>query len=153
MPLCVTRMNILPLVILAGKEYGTGSSRDWAAKGTLLLGVIEKASRPFLTFLKVAFAICFALAGIGIGCLYAQLQHLPDIKLLQTTSPSQATRIYDINGEVISQLWLEQRTLVSLDKIPLTLQNALIAIEDDRFYRHIGIDPIGIARAFIQNIS
>ena len=97
---------------------------------------IEKANRPFLTFLKVAFAICFALAGIGIGCLYAQLQDLPDIKLLQTTSPSQATRIYDINGEVISQLWLEQRTLVSLDKIPLTLQDALIAIEDDRFYRH-----------------
>ncbi len=113
---------------------------------------IEKANRPFLTFLKVAFALCFALAGVGIGCLYAQLQDLPDIHLLQTTSPSQATRIYDVNGEVISQLWLEQRTLVSLDKIPETLQDALIAIEDDRFYRHIGIDPIGIARAFIQNI-
>ncbi|HJT23159.1 MAG TPA: transglycosylase domain-containing protein, partial [bacterium] len=113
---------------------------------------IEKARRPFLTFLKVSFGICFALAGIGIGFLYAQLQELPDIKLLQTTSPSQATRIYDVNGELVSQLWLEQRTLVPLKETPKDLQNAFIAIEDDRFYRHIGIDPIGMARAFIQNI-
>jgi len=113
---------------------------------------IEKARRPFLTFLKVSFAIGFALAGIGIGFLYAQLQELPDIKLLQTTSPSQATRIYDVNGELVSQLWLEQRTLVSLDKVPQPLQDAFISIEDERFYRHIGVDPIGVMRAFITNI-
>ena len=113
---------------------------------------VEKPNRQFLTLLKVFFAVFFALAGVGIGFLYAQLQQLPDIKLLQTTSPSQATRIYDINGELVSQLWLEQRTVVPLDKIPQSLQDALIATEDDRFYRHIGIDPIGMARAFIQNI-
>jgi penicillin-binding protein 1A len=113
---------------------------------------VEKSRKPFMTFIKVAFILAFALAGLGLGFLYAQLQELPDIKLLQTTSPSQATRIYDINGEVISQLWLEQRTVVPLEKIPETLQNAVIAIEDDRFYQHIGIDPIGIARAFIANV-
>ncbi|HVZ81723.1 MAG TPA: PBP1A family penicillin-binding protein [bacterium] len=113
---------------------------------------VEKARKPFLTFLKYAFILGFALSGIVLGFLYAQLQELPDIKLLQTSNPAQATRIYDVNGEVISQLWLEQRTVVSLDKIPQTLQDALIAIEDDRFYRHIGIDPIGMARAFIQNV-
>ncbi len=113
---------------------------------------IEKARRPFTTFLKVVFAVGFALAGVGIGFLYAQLQQLPDIKLLQTTSPSQATRIYDVNGDLISQLWLEQRTLVPLQQIPQTLQDAFIAIEDDRFYRHIGVDPIGMVRAFIENI-
>ena len=113
---------------------------------------VEKPNRQFLSFLKASFAVCFALAGVGIGFLYAQLQQLPDIKLLQTNSPSQATRIYDVNGDLVSQLWLEQRTVVSLDKIPQNLQNAVIAIEDDRFYRHIGIDPIGMARAFIQNI-
>jgi aconitate hydratase len=37
----------MPLVILAGKEYGTGSSRDWAAKGTLLLGVKAVISESF----------------------------------------------------------------------------------------------------------
>ena len=114
---------------------------------------IEKTRRPFLTFLKVSFAICFALAGIGIGFLYAELQELPDIKLLQATSPSQATRIYDVNGELISQLWLEQRTVVPLGQIPMDLQNAIIAIEDDRFYQHWGIDPIGILRAFIINAT
>ena len=38
-PRCATRRTGIPLIVIAGKEYGTGSSRDWAAKGTLLLGV------------------------------------------------------------------------------------------------------------------
>jgi 1A family penicillin-binding protein len=112
---------------------------------------IEKA-RNSHGLLKAAFAVLFALAGAAIGVLYAQLQELPDIKTIQTTSPSQATRIYDVNGQLISQLWLEQRTLVQLGQVPLMLQDAVISIEDDRFYKHIGIDPIGIVRAFIQNV-
>ncbi len=113
---------------------------------------IEKAKSSFLTFLKAAFAITFALVGIIGGVLYAQLQDLPDITNLNEFKPSQATRVFDINGDLISQLWLEQRTLVPLEKIPLTLQNAVIAIEDERFYRHIGVDPVGIARAFVNNV-
>ena len=113
---------------------------------------IEKARTPFITFLKAAFAIAFALVGILGGVLYAQLQDLPDITNLNEFKPSQATRIFDVNGELVSQLWLEQRTLVPLDKITPTLQDAIIAIEDDRFYQHYGVDPLGILRAFINNI-
>src|SRR6185295_3468900 len=103
-------------------------------------------------FLKVAFGITFALVGVLGGVLYAQLQQLPDIATIQTTNPSQSTRIYDINGDLISQLWLEQRTIVHLDKIPKNLHDAIIAIEDERFYQHMGVDPIGIARAFVKNV-
>src|SRR5579859_6174126 len=119
-------------------------------KGSLL--PIEKPKTSFLAVLKIGFAIAFALLGIVGGILYAQLQELPDIKTIQTTNPSQSTRIYDVNGDLVSQLWLEQRTIVTLDKIPQTLQNAVIAIEDERFYQHIGIDPIGIIRAFVKNV-
>lgn len=112
----------------------------------------EKSKNSFPTFLKAAFAAAFVLAGILIGVLYAQLQELPDIKTLQTSNPNEATRIYDVNGELISQLWLEQRTLVPLEKIPVMLQDAVISIEDERFYQHLGVDPIGILRAFIQNV-
>ena len=67
---------------------------------------IEKAKTPFLTFLKAVFANGFALVGILGGVLYAQLQDLPDITNLNEFKPSEATRIFDINGDLISQLWL-----------------------------------------------
>ena len=114
---------------------------------------IEKARTPLSTILKIVFALAFAAMGILGGILYAQLQDLPDIANLNEFKPSEATRIYDINGELISQLWLEQRTIVPLERIPQTLQNAVIAIEDQRFYQHWGIDPIGIIRAFLVNVS
>ena len=46
-PPCATRRKARPLVILAGREYGTGSSRDWAAKGTMLLGVKAVIAESF----------------------------------------------------------------------------------------------------------
>jgi penicillin-binding protein 1A len=122
-------------------------------KGTNLpLVKVEKARRPFLTFLKFFIATCFALLGVLGGILYAELQELPDIKALQNVSSTQSTTIYDVNGEVISHLSLEQRTLVPLSQIPQTMQDAVIAIEDQRFYKHWGIDPLGIIRAFIINL-
>jgi len=99
------------------------------------------------------FFIAFAGLGVIGGILYAQLQELPDIANLNDFKTSEATHIYDINGNLISQLWLEQRTIVPLEKIPQTLQNAVIATEDERFYEHWGIDVVGVARAFMVNIS
>lgn len=114
---------------------------------------IEKSKRPNSSLLKTLFALAFAVVGVLMGVLYAQLQELPDITNLNEFKPSQATKIYDMNGELVSQLWLEQRTIVPLEKIPVTLQNAVIAIEDQRFYEHWGIDPIGVIRAFVVNVT
>ncbi len=114
---------------------------------------IEKPKSSNSHFWKIFFLIAFALIGSAMGVIYAHLQELPDITNLNEFKPSQATRIYDINGDLISQLWLEQRTLVPLDKIPLSLQQSVISIEDSRFYEHFGIDVIGIARAFIANVA
>ena len=105
-----------------------------------------------MTTLKIAFALGFAVMGVVIGVVYAQLQELPDISNLNEFKPSEATRIYDLNGNLMSQLWLEQRTIVPLEKVPPIMQSAIIAIEDERFYEHFGVDPIGILRAFITNV-
>ena len=51
----------------------------------------------------------------------------------------------------ITQLYLEQRTLIPLDKIPPQMQNAMIAIEDNHFYTHWGLDVSGIVRAVVIN--
>ena len=103
-------------------------------------------------WLKLIFFLFFAASGLLLGVLYAHLRELPDISNLLEYKPAQTTRIYDVNGQLISQLSLEQRTIISLDRIPAQMQESVIAIEDERFYRHWGIDPIGIARAFLTNI-
>ncbi len=114
---------------------------------------IEKPAKSVGNTLKNLFFIAFALLGVVGGVLYAQLQELPDIANLNDFKTSEATHIYDINGNLISQLWLEQRTIVNLDQIPQTLQNAVIATEDERFYEHWGIDLVGVARAFMVNLT
>jgi penicillin-binding protein 1A len=113
---------------------------------------IERPKTTLSSGLKIFFYIAFGLLGVAGGALYAQLQELPDISNLNDFKPSEATRIYDINNNLISQLWLEQRTIVTLDKIPEALQNAVIATEDERFYKHWGLDLVGIVRAFTVNV-
>jgi penicillin-binding protein 1A len=114
---------------------------------------IEKTVKPASHTLRNLFFAAFGLLGVVGGVLYAQLQELPDIANLNDFKTSEATHIYDINGNLVSQLWLEQRTIVTLDQIPETLQNAVIATEDERFYEHWGIDVVGVARAFMVNLT
>ena len=65
---------------------------------------------------------------------------------------SQATRLYDVNGALITQLAVENRTLVDLSHIPENLKKAMIALEDQNFYSHWGIDVKGVIRATFVNL-
>ena len=76
---------------------------------------------------------------------------LPSVTALETFQPLQGTKIYDDNDELVTELHVERRIFVPLAHIPQSLRDAVIATEDKRFYYHWGIDPIGIARAVIQN--
>ncbi|OGH97366.1 MAG: hypothetical protein A2104_10575 [Candidatus Melainabacteria bacterium GWF2_32_7] len=79
---------------------------------------------------------------------------LPDADMLKAHKPDQATLIYDINNKLIANIHGdEDRVLVSLDKISPYLQRAVIAVEDNRFYSHKGIDLIGTIRAGFNNFS
>ncbi len=71
-----------------------------------------------------------------------------------TTSPlSQQSRIIDANGKTIATPQEENRIIVRLDQIAPIMQKAQIAIEDDRFYEHGGVDPRGITRAAVSNLK
>src|SRR5207244_1882803 len=76
---------------------------------------------------------------------------LPSVTALETLQPIQGTKIYDDNDEAITELHVERRILVPLSQIPQSLRDAILATEDRRFYSHWGIDPIGVARAILQN--
>ncbi|MFH0947661.1 MAG: transglycosylase domain-containing protein [Elusimicrobiota bacterium] len=100
-------------------------------------------------FLAVGVVILFAF----IERLTKYLGDIPDPTQLINYTPSLTTKIYDINGELIAELFTEKRTVVPLSQIPKDMLNAIIAIEDTRFFRHWGIDPYRIAGAFVSNVK
>jgi len=63
------------------------------------------------------------------------------------------SKVYDINGKLITEFFQENRTPISLSQIPKNLINAIIAIEDSNFYEHHGISFRGIARAMFENVK
>src|SRR6266542_1144400 len=65
---------------------------------------------------------------------------------------AQRTNIYAANGSRLATLFEENRLYVTIDQIPKTVRNAVVAIEDDRFYEHHGVDLRGIARAAVEDI-
>lgn len=79
----------------------------------------------------------------------------PQISPSQFIPSEAATYIYDQDGNRQQKLTLPEanRDLVSIKDIPKDLQHAVVAIEDERFYQHHGIDPRGIARALIKGLS
>lgn len=107
--------------------------------------IIELLKAGFL------FGIFLILVGILIF-LIVNLRNLPDIRQLENWKPSEVTRVYAQDGTLLTEFFIQKRVYVNIDKIPDHVKNAFIAIEDRTFYKNIGIDPIGIARAFFQNL-
>ncbi|MEH7444746.1 penicillin-binding protein 1A, partial [Bacillus sp. JJ1122] len=66
---------------------------------------------------------------------------------------AQPTIIYDANGEVASKISALKNEGVKIEEVPDHLKNAVVAIEDHRFYEHDGVDLVGISRAFVKNIK
>lgn len=89
--------------------------------------------------------------GVAAGFITANLNTKPDIA--NDIRPPASSQIYDINGNEIANVHAdENRMPVKINQVPKNLQNAFVAVEDNRFYEHIGIDPRGIARALYANI-
>ena len=136
------------------------SRRGVRTKQQLLNSKGTKIKRMFgITFLK-AFLICAISAVIlvcclGIGMFKGILNTAPDISTIDVTPSGYATIIYDCEGHEMIKLVAadSNRTYVTMDKIPQNLADAFVAIEDERFWDHNGIDARGILRAFFVGIK
>nr|WP_216670349.1 transglycosylase domain-containing protein [Microcoleus asticus] len=90
----------------------------------------------------------------GLVGLAISFRNLPDVRILQTYSPTETTHIYDISGKPLASIHDEaNRDVVPLDQISPNLKRAVLAIEDSNFFTHKGINPGGIARALIVNLE
>ncbi|MGQ0644589.1 MAG: penicillin-binding protein 1A [Elusimicrobiota bacterium] len=86
------------------------------------------------------------------GALRRYVRELPPIEKLQGYTPSLVTKIYDVRGDLISELFVERRAVLALPDIPENMKLAVIATEDGHFYEHWGVSPKGILRAFLANL-
>lgn len=108
-----------------------------------------------MLFKYVKFAFWTVLFGVGVSgvagaALYYQtLGDLPDVEQLKEVTFETPMKIYSADNKLIGEFGESKRIPVALDKIPLKMRQAFLAIEDTRFYDHSGIDPIGIVRAAI----
>ena len=94
------------------------------------------------------FIAAFLLGG-GVFLYYAnKAPELSESKLVATTS----SKIYDSKNELIADLGAERRVNAQSSDIPTGLVNAIVSIEDHRFFNHRGIDSIRIAGAFLRNL-
>lgn len=115
----------------------------------------ETNRRRLGLFLKIFFGILIFIlvmaAGIGIGFITANINAKPD--LAGDILPPVSSQIYDSAGNEIANIHAtENRMLVKIEQVPMNLQQAFVAIEDNRFYEHKGVDPRGLLRAVYANL-
>ena len=91
-------------------------------------------------------------AGTAFGILLGYEYNLPPIRSLEDYRPDVITTIYSDNDRVIGEFAIERRIVVSYDEIPQNLRNAIIAVEDSRFYHHSGVNFYAIARAVTKDL-
>ena len=107
---------------------------------------------PFRSIRVMAALVLVIIAGLMFGYIFAAYQSLPEVG--NNMRPAVSSQVFDSQGKLITTLHSDQNRLpIDINKVPKNLQNAFIAAEDNRFYDHIGVDPIGILRAVVTNLT
>ena len=103
-----------------------------------------------ILFIVVGGLTLSAMAALAVTLIYPTL---PSLEALTDYKPKLPLRVYSADGFLISEFGEERRAFVSIDKVPQNLKDAVLAIEDRRFYKHGGVDTKGILRAIKNNVT
>src|SRR5690625_3388546 len=130
----------------------------------------SRQSPPTLVFQILGGLLAFALASASVGVLTATLA-VPAVKAtgvvtdeasalfealptaLEEKELSQQSRMWASDGSLLATFYFRNRIIVDLDEINQNMQDAMVAIEDARFYEHGGVDLQGVARAAVNNFT
>ncbi len=115
----------------------------------------KKGRRSYLLYGVGFFIFCLAFALlVGIQTVMALVHDLPKLDEENFLTLGQTSRIYAADGSLLAEIYgTENRTVVPLDSMPVFLKQATIAIEDERFYEHGGVDYQAIGRALVTDVS
>lgn len=105
----------------------------------------------WLLALLVAGAIAgAAVVAVGLAMAYP---NLPDVSELADYRPKLPMRVYSSEGALLGEFGEERRNLTPISEIPKVMVDAVLAIEDTRFFEHSGVDYKGMARALLANLG
>ena len=112
----------------------------------------RRTSRPSVLrrLLLLLGALVLALVGTVVGVFLWFNRGLPSVEALRDYRPPQVTKVTCADGKVCAEYFLERRTLVDAAALPAHVRNAFLAAEDADFYRHEGLDYLGMVRAGIK---
>lgn len=114
--------------------------RHWAIRMVLwLIGISLAGVLSLLILVAIALAVAFP--------------NLPDVSELSDYRPKLPLRVYSAEGDLLGEFGEERRNLTPIAEIPKVMSNAVLAIEDARFYQHGGVDYIGVIRAGLANVG
>jgi penicillin-binding protein 1A len=134
-----TRTPVRPPSRLGNGKKPRNPSRNWQ-QFLIRWGVFLGSSGLILVGLVAAYALIIAKP------------NLPDLDTITDYKPKVPLRIYTADNALIGEFGEERRSVMSIDEIPSYLKNAVVAIEDERFYEHGGVDYWGVLRATLANL-
>ena len=115
-------------------------------------GFGRQARRWARRLLATGAALIAFVAALAAG-VYAYFDRdLPSAQALQSYRPPQVTKAYCVDGSLCAEYFHQRRTLVPVDSLPAHVKNAFLAAEDADFYRHEGLDYLGMFRAAARTV-
>lgn len=91
--------------------------------------------------------------GLGLGTYLFIVSDLPPAESISFFAPPVATKVFDDQGNLVSEFFIERRELADLDHVPPYLKNGFICIEDKRFYKHWGVDILRLFKSLLLNLT
>lgn len=120
------------------------------------VGTHKKKKGRFLHFLQLSVILLLMMMIFSASAffIWAATVQIPDFSLFESRKVSQSTKLYDRTGTILLYDVHKdvRRTIVPFESISPYVKNASVAIEDDQFYQHIGIQPKAILRAVLVNL-
>ena len=114
--------------------------KHWLVRLALwAIGLASAAALSLLILIALALAVAYP--------------NLPDISDLSDYRPKLPLRVFSAEGDLLAEFGEERRILTPIDDIPKVMTNAVLAIEDARFFQHGGVDYIGVVRAGLANVG
>ena len=97
-------------------------------------------------------------AALGVVCLVALVMsiaypNLPEVSELASYRPKLPLRVFSIEGDLLGEFGEEHRTFTPIAEVPQVMKDAILAIEDARFFQHNGVDYLGVVRAGLANVG
>lgn len=112
--------------------------------------ILNKWWQYLLMTIVIGALSVFALIGVAAALIYPTL---PSLEALTDYQPKLPLRVYSEDGYLIDEFGEERRAYIKIENVPQNMKDAVLAIEDRRFYQHSGVDFKGILRAIRNNVT